>query len=295
MSGHMDSWDFGSGAMDDGQGWATGWTAMEAIAQLTQASGGGESPAPVLPAPKRTLRTIHWAAEEWGSQGAADYWSSGVQDPSKISLGMGDDNGAFTPTSFAFTGSDDARLIIEAIVFMLRENGIDVDVTEGGGFEGSGQVPDVPRGTVDNNGGNPDWAESGDAFRGNYFFFHHTAADTMTTLDTVDMDLNTAMYAAIAYVVADLDDLLPRDDGTLYCTGAHFPEGVNVPQCNCTTVDPKAHHNVSRVSAGIRTDLAPCRTGWPNQEYYTPHSGRSVHDGHWANARPVARELSKHH
>jgi carboxypeptidase Q len=293
MSGHMDSWDFGSGAMDDGQGWATGWTAMEAIAQLTQASGGGEAPAPVLPAPKRTLRTIHWAAEEWGSQGAADYWSSGVQDSTKISLGMGDDNGAFTPTSFAFTGSDDARAIIEAIVFMLRENGIDVDVTEGGGFEGSGQVPDVPRGTVDNNGGNPDWAESGDAFRGNYFFFHHTAADTMTTLDKVDMDLNTAMYAAIAYVVADLEELLPRDDDTAYCTGAHFPEGVHVPRCNCTTVNPKAHRNVSRVSPGLRPDLSPCITGWPNEEYYTPHSGKDVPDGHWANARPMQIGKSK--
>ena len=144
MSGHMDSWDFGSGAMDDGQGWATGWTAMEAIERLTQLSGGGESPAPVLQPPKRTLRTIHWAAEEWGSQGASDYWDSGVQDSTKISLGMGDDNGAFTPTAFAFTGCDEARAIIEAIVFMLNENGIAVDVVQGGGFEGSGQVPDVP-------------------------------------------------------------------------------------------------------------------------------------------------------
>ena len=39
---------------------------------------------------------------------------------------------------------------------------------------------------------------TGDAFRGNYFFFHHTAADTMTTLDRTDMDYNTAIYAAIA-------------------------------------------------------------------------------------------------
>jgi carboxypeptidase Q len=288
FSGHMDSWDFGSGAMDDGQGWATGWTAMETIAQLTQASGGGEAPAPVLPPPKRTLRTIHWAAEEWGSQGAADYWSSGVQDSAKISLGMGDDNGAFTPTAFAFTGNDEARDIIDAIVFMLRENGIDVDVTQGGGFEGSGQVPGVPRGTVDNNGGNPDWAESGDAFRGNYFFFHHTAADTMTTIDSLDMDLNTAMYAVIGYVVADLDELLPRDDGVVYCKGAHFPQGVHVPECNCTTVDPKAHRNVSTIATGLRPDLHKCVTGWPDQEFFMPHSGKdTVADGHWSNARPM--------
>ena len=225
MSGHFDSWDFGSGAMDDGQGWAVGWTATEIIKRLTESAGGGEAPEPVLHPPKRTIRTIHWAAEEWGSQGAADYWASGVQDPDKISLGMGDDNGAFTPTSFAFTGSDAAVEIIEAIVELVDANlAIDVSVVNGGGFEGSGQVPDVPRGTVNNNGGNPDWEESGkshdqllgselcffkniashdragagDAFRGNYFFFHHTAADTMTTLDRTDMDYNTAIYAAIA-------------------------------------------------------------------------------------------------
>ena len=88
-----------------------------------------------------------------------------MQDSTKISLGMGDDNGAFTPTAFAFTGCDEARAIIEAIVFMLNQNGIDVDVVQGGGFEGSGQVPDVPRGTVNNNGGNPNWEESGDRVR----------------------------------------------------------------------------------------------------------------------------------
>ena len=258
FSGHMDSWDFGSGAMDDGQGWAVGWTATELIKQLTQAAGGGEAPNPVVQAPKRTIRTIHWAAEEWGSQGAADYWSSGVQDPAKVSLGMGDDNGAFTPTAFAFTGSDEAVEIIEAIIELINQNlpaENQVGRVGGGGFEGSGQVPDVPRGTVNNNGGNPDWEESGDDFRGNYFFFHHTAADTMTTLNRRDMDLNTAVYAAIAYVVADIDEMLPREEGKVYCRGAHFPSGVNASDCGCNNGD--CEH----------------LSGWPDEEFYTPHKG----------------------
>jgi carboxypeptidase Q len=76
MSGHMDSWDNGLGAMDDGQGWACGWAAMEVIQRLTSQSGGGRgAERAALPPPKRTIRTIHWAAEEWGSQGAADYWT----------------------------------------------------------------------------------------------------------------------------------------------------------------------------------------------------------------------------
>jgi hypothetical protein len=43
-----------------------------------------------------------------------------VQDTSKISLGMGDDNGAFTPTTFGFTGGEEATAIMEAVVGMLR-------------------------------------------------------------------------------------------------------------------------------------------------------------------------------
>ena len=131
------------------------------------------------------------------------------------------------------------------------------------------------RGTVDNNGGNPNWEESGDAFRGNYFFFHHTSADTMTTIDSDDMDTNTAMYAAIAYVVADLDDMLPREGGPdsvgKYCKGAHFPEGIVSKECACHT-----HRNATKSER--------CQSGWPDQEYYLPHRG-SVSDGHWSDKR----------
>ena len=70
MSGHIDSWDMpgSTGAMDDGQGWATGWQAINNIRALVESG--------VIDPPKRTLRVAHWAAEEWGSQGASDYWVS---------------------------------------------------------------------------------------------------------------------------------------------------------------------------------------------------------------------------
>lgn len=272
MSGHIDSWDIpgSDGAMDDGQGWATGWTAIENIRRMSEAG--------LVPAPKRTLRVTSWVAEEWGSQGAADYWTSEVGQAAEpfVSLGMGDDNGAFNPTAFAFTGSDEARAIMQAVVDMLREAGLNVTLTTGGGFEGSGIVPLIPRGTVNNDGGNTLWdereySETGrESFRGNYFFYHHTAADNMAMLDEVDMDLNTAMYAAISYVVADLDEMLPRSvaksvgGASQECAGGHFPGedapwGVTSELCGCSTKgSPLDEH-----SAG----LPFCQSGWPDIEY----------------------------
>ena len=97
----------------------------------------------------------------------------------------------------------------------------------------------------------------------------------MTVIDSDDMDTNTAMYAAIAYVVADLDDLLPRDDSSKgkFCRGAHFPEGIVAQDCNCHT-----HANATKKDK--------CKTGWPDEEYYVPHSGGGkVSDGHWSDKR----------
>ena len=45
----------------------------------------------------------------------------------------------------------------------------------------------------------------------NYFDFHHSDGDTMTVLDPVQMNLCTAVWTAYAYVLADMDDLLPRN------------------------------------------------------------------------------------
>ena len=86
-------------------------------------------------------------------------------------------------------------------------------------------------------------SQDNDDFRGNYFFFHHTEADTITMLDRSDMNLNTAVYAVISYIIADLDELLPRDDviaeGALkgtskHCDQAHFPDFANSSACACT-------------------------------------------------------------
>ena len=44
-----------------------------------------------------------------------------------------------------------------------------------------------------------------------YFYYHHSDGDTMTVLDPIQMNMCTAVWTAFAYVLADMDDLLPRN------------------------------------------------------------------------------------
>jgi len=65
IGGHVDSWDVGQGAMDDGGGIFSAWEALRIIHDLVQAG--------TLPRPKRTIRVVMWVDEEIGQEGAAQY------------------------------------------------------------------------------------------------------------------------------------------------------------------------------------------------------------------------------
>nr|XP_029499540.1 carboxypeptidase Q-like [Oncorhynchus nerka] len=61
LSGHLDSWDVGQGAMDDGGGALISWEALSLLKDLGLR-------------PRRTLRTVLWSAEEQGGVGAQQYF-----------------------------------------------------------------------------------------------------------------------------------------------------------------------------------------------------------------------------
>jgi len=185
LSGHMDSWDVGQGAMDDGGGVVTAWEAVRIIHDLGLK-------------PKRTIRAIGWTNEENGTRGGNGYRAAHRADLSKHVLAIESDNGAFNPQGFGFTGSDAAYAIIQQIARLLGP--IDANMTRrGGGGEDIGPMMEdgVP-------GGSPIVDGS------RYFWYHHTDADTVDKLDPAEMGRLTALMAIVAYVVADLPEPLPR-------------------------------------------------------------------------------------
>uniref|UniRef100_F6PX15 Carboxypeptidase Q n=1 Tax=Monodelphis domestica TaxID=13616 RepID=F6PX15_MONDO len=185
VSGHLDSWDVGQGALDDGSGAFISWEALSLIKDLGLR-------------PKRTLRLVLWTAEEQGGVGSLQYYQLHKGSISNFSLVMESDLGNFMPTGVGFTGSDKARAIIKEVMNLLQP----INITQ---VLGNGEGTDINY-----------WIQAGvpgaslmdDLNR--YFSFHHSQGDTMTALDPTQMNYSAAVWAVVSYVIADLDEMLPR-------------------------------------------------------------------------------------
>ena len=185
LGGHIDSWDVGQGAMDDGAGCVVAWEAL----RLMKALGLR---------PRRTVRVVLWTNEENGLRGARGYRDAHRGEIDRHVLAIESDNGVFTPSGFDFTGSPSAMETVRQVAALLARIGADT-VNAGGGGADIGPLMEL---------GVPGMSPAVDESR--YFWYHHTDADTMDKLDPRDMGLVTAALAVMAYVVADLPDPLPR-------------------------------------------------------------------------------------
>jgi carboxypeptidase Q len=185
LGGHIDSWDVGQGAMDDGGGSVAAWEAVRLLHRLGLR-------------PRRTVRVALWTNEENGLRGGTAYRDRYEADLGKHVLAIESDAGVFRPEGFGFTGSDSAFAIVRQVGALL--GGIDADsVSRGGG--GADIGPIMQRGV-------PGMGLDVDGTR--YFWYHHTEADTVDKLDPREMALCVAAMAVMAYVVADLEQPLPR-------------------------------------------------------------------------------------
>ncbi|KAK2910442.1 carboxypeptidase Q-like [Channa argus] len=185
LSGHLDSWDVGQGAMDDGGGAMISWEVLSLIKDLGLR-------------PRRTLRTVLWTAEEQGGVGAQQYYNLHKVNMSNFDLVMESDLGTFSPVALQFTGSDAARKVMEEVVKLLAP--INTTTLEKHG-EGTDISPWMAAGVP---GASLHVKDS------KYFWFHHSEGDTVTVQDPQDMNLCSALWAVVGYVVADLQDMLPR-------------------------------------------------------------------------------------
>ena len=185
IGGHIDSWDVGSGAMDDGGGVVIAWEAVRLLKQLGLT-------------PRRTIRVVGWTNEENGLRGGLAYRDAHAAELDRHVLAIESDGGVFRPIGFGFNGSDSARAILRQVVTLLKPLAVDSLLAAGGGADIG---PIMQRGV-------PGMSHVVDGTR--YFWYHHTEADTPDKLDPREVAQNVAAMAIMAYVVADLPERLPR-------------------------------------------------------------------------------------
>ncbi len=188
ISGHLDSWDVGQGAHDDGGGCVI---AMEAINVLRKAKM----------IPRRTIRVVLWVNEENGLAGAKQYAEDHAAELDKHVAAIEADSGIFAPTGYSVECRDAKRQTVAAgqLVDMMKllmplgrmevsagHSGADVGALKDGGVILLG---------VDVEGSK-------------YFDYHHTHADTLDKIDPKELSQCVASLAATAYVIADMPDRL---------------------------------------------------------------------------------------
>jgi len=185
LGGHIDSWDLGTGAMDDGGGCVAAWEAVKLIKRLGLR-------------PKRTIRVVLWTNEENGLRGATGYRDAHRAEIDKHVLAMESDNGVFNVTGAGITAGEGGLAIATDIASLFSSFGA-TTVTAGGG--GADTSPLTALGV-------PAMSPTVDGSK--YFWYHHSDADTMDKLDPREMAENVALLSVLAYVVADMPGTLPR-------------------------------------------------------------------------------------
>ena len=185
VGGHIDSWDVGAGAMDDGGGVIATWDALRVIQKLGLR-------------PRRTLRVVGFTNEENGLRGSLAYRDIHRAELKKHVLALESDNGAFKLRGFGFSGGASARAVVAEIAKLLEPIG----ATEIGDNGGGADVGPLAQAASAMGYSLPLMSPLVDGSR--YFVYHHTPADTVERLDPEEVAGCVAGIAVMAFVVADL-------------------------------------------------------------------------------------------
>jgi carboxypeptidase Q len=191
LGGHIDSWDVGQGAMDDGGGSVAAWEAVRLMRRLGLR-------------PRRTVRVVLWTNEENGGRGAAAYVRSHAGEVAKHVLAMESDNGAFSPKGYVLSASDSTAAVIQRVAALMQPIGA----------TGVQRVATSPAADITplSEAGVPAMELDVDGSR--YFWYHHAEGDMLDKLDPAELARCVAAMAVMAYVVADLPDTLSPGDAS---------------------------------------------------------------------------------
>ncbi|HEX4283609.1 MAG TPA: M20/M25/M40 family metallo-hydrolase [Terracidiphilus sp.] len=186
VSGHLDSWDLGTGAIDDGAGVVVAMQTLHLLKELGIH-------------PRRTVRFVAWMSEEEGSEGAAAYMIDHKDDIANHVGAIESDLGADHPTGIYYAGKPALGPWLRPIAPVLDAIGAEnlIAAPETG--------EDIEGLTAK---GVPSFAPRQDSRF--YFNYHHTAADTFDKVDPKHLNENAAVMAVLAYALADSPEPAPR-------------------------------------------------------------------------------------
>ncbi len=181
IGAHIDSWDIGGGAHDDGGGCVIMMAALTLLREMGLQ-------------PRRTIRVVLFTNEENGLRGGFAYAKDHAAELSNHILAMESDGGVFAPRGFMVEGERGlahAQQIAE-LLKPLRA----MEVKEG--FSGADLIPMIRSAGVVGVG---HWVEGE-----KYFDIHHTEADTIDKVDPKELAENVAAVAVFAYVAAEMEE-----------------------------------------------------------------------------------------
>jgi len=186
VSGHLDSWDLGTGAIDDGAGVAV---SME-VANLIQT---------LHLKPKRTIRVIAWMNEENGEAGSKQYAKDREKEFSNHFAAMETDGGAGHPIGINIKANAEVKKMFAPVAAILQESGAGIlNLVEHCGAD----IEPLEKAGV------PSFSPIQD--NRFYFNYHHTAADTLDKIVPKELAENSAVVAVLAYALANMEQPLPR-------------------------------------------------------------------------------------
>ncbi len=187
VSGHLDSWDLGQGAIDDASGVAVSMQVAHLLKQLKVR-------------PKRTIRIIAWMNEENGGRGSAAYEKEERANLNKHFAAVEADLGASHPIGILFTGKPELAGFLAPITQILAAQGATQVQLQAGGV--GADIGPLTRAGV------PSFAPWFNLQT--YFNYHHTAADTFDKIDPRELRELGGLVAVLTYGLANLDQPLPR-------------------------------------------------------------------------------------
>ncbi|MFN4253974.1 MAG: M20/M25/M40 family metallo-hydrolase [Saprospiraceae bacterium] len=179
VGGHLDSWDVGHGAHDDGAGCVQSMEVLRIFRRLGYR-------------PRHTVRAVLFMNEENGLRGGKQYAAEAKRKGEFHLCAIESDAGGFTPRGFSFD-ADDAVLNrdfekLKDYAELLRPYGL--ELTRGGSGADIGPLKDM-KGLL--SGYSPDSQR--------YFDYHHTAADVFEAVNKRELELGAASMAALVYLL----------------------------------------------------------------------------------------------